>query len=116
MTVPEHLRARVNQPPPPALEQVRSFLRGYLSDAEGLDEVRADLMRDAQAGINAVRGDLRALEALIADPPGEDELMRLVGWDANWVLDEPSGPNALAWLRDLAQLVRNVLDDAEAAR
>jgi hypothetical protein len=116
VTVPEYLRAFMNEPPPRVLDQVRSFLRGELSDADGLDEVRADLTQMAQHNIDTLRGDLRALEALIADPPGEDELMKLVGWDANWVIDEPSGPNALAWLRELARLVRDVLDDVETAR
>ena len=112
MNVPENLRARANRPAPPALEQVRSFLRSYVADAESMDEVRADLARMAEVNVETVRGRLRALEALLADPPAGGELARLVGWDGNWVLDDPSDAGAAAWLRDLAGLVQRVLDEA----
>jgi len=44
-------------------------------------------------------------------PPGT--LARLVGWDGNWVLDDPSDAGAAQFLRELAQLLRAVLDEAE---
>jgi hypothetical protein len=111
--VPEHLRARAAQPPPPALEQVRSFLRGTASDADGPDDVRADLASRARVNAEAVRRDLNAVEAVIAEPPGDEDLTRLVAWDANQVLEGLSGPAALAWLRELAALIREVLSEAD---
>ena len=112
VNVPENLRARANQPPASPLDQVRSFLRSYVADAGSLAEVRADLARMAEVNAESVRGRLRAIEALLADPPADDGLMKLVGWDANWVLDDPSDASAAAWLRALAGIIREVLDEA----
>ena len=115
MNVPENLRARANQPPASPLDQVRSFLRSYVADAGSLAEVRADLARMAEVNPENVRRRLRAIEALLADPPTDGSLMKLVGWDANWVLDNPSDASAAAWLSALAELIREVLDETRSA-
>jgi hypothetical protein len=107
--VPDELRARANEPPPPALEQVRSFLRSSIADADGLAEVRADLVSLAKINPETVRRRAAAIEAVLADrlPPGT--LATLVAVDGNWVLgDETSDAAAAAWLNDLAVLVRGV--------
>jgi hypothetical protein len=106
-----HLAEQQSQPP---LETVREFLLGHVADAESLDEVRARLQRIAQHSTHLHRRVLGALEVLLADsgPPGT--LARLVGWDGNWVLDDPSDAGAAQFLRDLAQLLRAVIDGAES--
>lgn len=112
MDVPDALRAKVNQPPRVPLEQVRSFLGSYVADAESFDELRADLQRMAEINIKTVQSKLQAVEMLLADPPLEGELARLVGWDANWVLDDLSEVSAIAWLQSIADIIREVLREA----
>ncbi|MEU4215714.1 hypothetical protein [Actinoplanes sp. NPDC026623] len=97
----------------PALETVRDFLGANVADAENFDEIRADQLQLAQVSTRAIRRDLAALEALLADPPSSPgSLARLVGWEGNWVLDDPSDAAAAQFLRDLATVLRNVLDEA----
>ena len=112
--LPESMRARVearNALPP--LDRVREFLGSFVLDADNLDEVRADLRRTAHFNTMRHHGDLAALEALLHEehPPGT--LARLVGWEANWVLDDPSDAGAAQFLRELAQMLREVIDEAE---
>ncbi|GAA1344156.1 hypothetical protein [Saccharothrix algeriensis] len=115
MEVPDKLRARANRPLPPALDQVRSFLRGYLADADGLDDVRAELARTAQVNRETVRRNAVAIDSLLADPPPPGVLAALVAVDGNWVLDdETSDTAAAAWLAGLADLVREVLEPGGA--
>ncbi|HEV2782704.1 MAG TPA: hypothetical protein VGX25_25210 [Actinophytocola sp.] len=110
MDVPDKLRAYANRPRPPAIDQVRSFLRGYVADSDGLDEVRAELVRMMQINPRTVRRQAEAIEALLADPPPPGTLATMVAVDGNWVLDdETSDTAAAAWLRDLAALIRGVL-------
>ncbi|ALG10332.1 hypothetical protein [Kibdelosporangium phytohabitans] len=114
MEVPEILRARASQPAPPALEQVRSFLRGYIADSDGLDEVRTELTRMAEINRETVRRKAVAIETLLADPPPPGTLAPMVAVDGNWVLDdETSDAAAAAWLADLASLIREVLDSTD---
>ncbi|MCU7729830.1 hypothetical protein ODJ79_39460 [Actinoplanes sp. KI2] len=112
--LPESMRARVearNALPP--LDRVREFLGSYVLDADNLDEIRADLRRTASFNTMQHHGDLAALEAVVAEehPPGT--LARLVGWEANWVLDDPSDEGAARFLGELAQMVRDVIDEVE---
>ena len=99
------------------LETVRRFLGGYVADAESLDEIRADLQELAQVNTRSIHRNLTAMEALLAQPPSPPgTLARLVGWEGNWVLDDPSDAGAAAFLRDLARLLRAVIDEAESQR
>lgn len=111
MEVPDRLRARANEPLPPALEQVRSLLRSYIADSDGLDEVRTELASMAQVNQETVRRKAAAIEALLADPPPPGTLATLVAIDGNCVLDdETSDAAAASWLNDLAILIRRVLE------
>lgn len=112
--LPDALRARMAElDSRPALDTVRDFLGTSVADAESLDEIRADHMQLAQVSTRAIRRDLAALEAVLADPPSEaGALARLVGWEGNWVLDDPSDAGAAQFLQQLAQLLRDVLDEA----
>ena len=95
------------------LETVRSFLSGDVADADGLDELRADLQQTAQVTTRGIRRDLAAIEALLADPPAPGTLAQFVGMYGNWVLDDPSDAGAAQFLRELAQMLREVIDEAE---
>jgi hypothetical protein len=110
MEVPDKLRARANQPRPPASEQVREFLRGYVADCDGLDDLREDLVRTAQVNRETVRRKAEAIEALLAAPPPPGTLATMVAVDGNWVLDdETSDAAAAAWLHDIAALIHGVV-------
>ena len=55
------------------------------------------------------------LEELAAEPPAEPgALSRLAAWDGNWVLDDPSYAGALVFLREVAQMLREVVEAAPA--
>jgi len=112
--LPEPMRKRLEElAAKPPLEIVRSYLASYYSDAADLDEVRAIQQQLAQINIRSHQERLSALEAVIADPPPEPgTLSRLVAWDANWVLDDESDAAALQFLRDAAQLLREVIATA----
>ena len=112
--LPDALRARMAElDARPALDTVREFLGANVADAESLDEIRADQRQLAQTSTRAVRRDLAALEAVLADPPAAPgSLARLVEWEGNWALDDPSDHGAAQFLQELAQLLREVLDEA----
>jgi hypothetical protein len=95
------------------LAVVGDFLRDNVTGADGIDEVHASIQHAAYFNVPALRGDLAALEAVLADPPTDGTLARLVGWDANWALDNPSDAGAIAFLRELADQVRAVLSAVE---
>ena len=108
-----HARERDEAPP---LETVSRFLSMSCEDASDLEEVRAGVADEAARNPRPVVRVLRALEALLAGPlPAEGTLARLVAWEANWPLDDPSDAGARAWLEGLAAIVRAVLDGAEPA-
>jgi|RhiMethySRZTD1v2_1073278.scaffolds.fasta_scaffold1343555_2 hypothetical protein len=113
MDVPDKLRARANQPRPPAIDEVREFLRGYVADCDGLDDLRADLVRMAQVNRETVRRKAAAIEALLAAPPAPGTLATLVTVDGNWVLEETSDAAAAVWLHDVAALIHGVLLDPD---
>ena len=104
-----HLAKEAAQPP---LETVREFLLGHIADAESLDEVRARLRRIAQHNTRMHRRVLEALEAVIGESWPPNTMARLVGWDGNWVLDDPSDAGAVDFLRSLAGMLREVIDEA----
>ncbi|MFI7547583.1 hypothetical protein [Actinoplanes sp. NPDC049599] len=112
--LPEPMRARIearNALPP--LERVREFLSSHVVGADNLEEVRADLRRTAHFSTARHYGDLAALEAVVTEPQPPGTLARLVGWEANWVLEDPSDAGAAQFLRELRHLLRDVIDEAE---
>ncbi|MFC7426506.1 hypothetical protein [Nocardia tengchongensis] len=114
MEIPEALRARANQPPPPAIDQVREFLGSYVADSVGLDEVREHLVRLAQINRRTVERKAEAIEALLATPQSQGTLSWMVAVDGNWVLDdETSDAAAEAWLRDISELIRGVVVETD---
>ncbi|WP_084598774.1 hypothetical protein [Actinoplanes subtropicus] len=115
--LPESARRNVEElAAEPPLETVRLFLGVQFGDSESFDEVRSRLTVLAGTNIRFHQRELHALEAVIADPPTEPgALARLVAWDANWVLDDESDPAALAFLREVAQMLREVIEAAPAS-
>jgi hypothetical protein len=101
---------RRSRPPLPPLEATQQFLRWYVDDADGLDEVRANVARQVARDPGEIHAALDALETLIADPPRDGTLSWLVAIDANRGLDDPSDSGAIEFLHQIAALVRDVLD------
>ena len=96
----------------PAIDLVRGFLGFKVADAEDLDEIRADLSQTAQVSTRKLRRELAAFEAVLADPPtAPGALARMVAWEGNWVLEDSSDAAAAAFLGQLAQILRDVLDE-----
>ena len=112
--LPESARDNVEQlAAEPPFETVRLFLSVQFGDAESFEEVRSRLALVARTNIRFHQRELSALERLIADPPATPGVLaRLVAWDANWVLDDESDVGALQFLREIAQMLREVIEAA----
>lgn len=93
-----------------ALEATRSFVHSYWGDADGLDEVKSELAFVAGRNPAQLEESLDALEVVLNEHYPEGTLFRLVAWDGNRVLEDPSDAGAKAFLRQLAATVREVLD------
>ena len=102
----DRAQSAANRPP---LEEARGFLRHYWSDAFGDDEVRRTLERRCANNPDVMAGHLRALDAVLADPPEEGELTTLVVWDGNVPLEPSTDEAAAAWLAGAADMLRSVL-------
>ncbi|MFI7602925.1 hypothetical protein [Actinoplanes sp. NPDC049681] len=108
--LPEPLRARAEALAARSpLETVRDFLRGHVTDADDMEEIRSGLQQVAQVSTRGLDQELAAVESVLAEPLPDGTLARLIGWDANWVLDDPSDAGAAAFLRELADMIREVL-------
>jgi microcystin degradation protein MlrC len=112
--LPEPLQARMReQDAKSAIDIVRDFLGFKVADAEDLDEIHSDLRQTAQVSTRKLRRELAAFETMLADPPAvPGALARMVAWEGNWVLDDPSDAGAARFLGELAQMLRDVLDEA----
>lgn len=109
----ESLRRRAEQlARQSSIETVRSLLRGQVADASSLEEVQGDFRLIAKSTVRGLRRDLAALEEVLSGPTEPGELAKLVEWDANWVLDEPTDDAAVAFLGQLADLLREVIEEA----
>lgn len=104
------LRARLYAPAPPPLEATREFLQSYCDDTDGIDEVRDAAARSAAHNPLPLQAALRGIEAVIADPPWDGTLSYMVAVDANRGLDDPTDAGALEYLRQMAGVLRDVLE------
>ena len=104
----KRLQARQETPEPP-LVAARTFLQAFFFDADSMAEVGHTLASLARVNTRGIEEGLAGLEALLADPPRDGTLARLVAYDANLSLDEPGDEAALRWLRSVADMVRQVL-------
>jgi len=105
MSTREKLEAKMNETPRPALEVERLYLRG-IADIDKDDEIQRGLDRMRERDPRRLAEIANAIDTVLAgaNPPGF--LSRLVGWDGNYVLDDPSDEGAAAWLRKLAAQMR----------
>lgn len=105
-----------NQPKTP-LEIVQRFVRSYFGDADGIEEVRIEMQRITAHNPNAYVRDLLAIEELLNNPLRKPSVLsNLVAWDANWVLDDESDEGAKQWLREVAEMIRDILGDNQPPR
>lgn len=111
--LPEPMRARLaREAAQSPTETVREFIQGFFSDAFDVDEVRRELQSIAESNTRAHRRYLTALDAVLADPPADDTLVRIIQFDAGWELDDPSNAGAIAFLREQADMLRAVIERA----
>jgi hypothetical protein len=108
--VPDRLRQRAaelaaRQP----LEQVRSLLRAHFADADSFADAAADLRGLAAVNTRSLWRNLAALDAVLADPPTDGSLATVVAVDGNWVLADPTDAGAVAFLREVSDLHRQIL-------
>jgi hypothetical protein len=106
------LRAKANAPAPPPLEATRAFLRSYCNDADSVDDVRDEAARAAAYNPRPVQAALRAIDAVIANPPRDGTLSYIIAVDANRQLADPSDAGALDYLRRIAGVLRDVLTES----
>jgi hypothetical protein len=108
--VADRFRARLNAPPDPPLEAVRKFLMSYVADRESLAEVDDEIARMTRVNTRTLEAGLAGIDAILANPPEEEGVLaRLVGWEAAWVLEDESDAGAVAFLRQLAEMLRRHL-------
>ncbi|MCU7726304.1 hypothetical protein ODJ79_21455 [Actinoplanes sp. KI2] len=97
----------------PPLEKVRDLLNGHVVDTDGWGEIRDELRMTVRHSARPLRQGLDAIDAVLAAelPPGT--LLRMVAGEAGKSLDhDPTDAGAAAFLRELAALIRSVLDEA----
>jgi hypothetical protein len=90
----------------PALEKAQLFLRSWVASAESIEEAGEGFR---ELSPSYVRDALSAMETLLGEAHEPGVLANLVGWDANWVLDDPSDAGAAVFLREVARLLRAAL-------
>jgi hypothetical protein len=112
--LPERLRRRAEElERRPTLEKVRSFLGGFVADMESFDEIRAGMRQVAASSTFGLKREMRALDEFLAEPQPPGVLAELVAWDANWRLDDPSDQGAEAFLRQIADMLRDALAEVD---
>lgn len=110
------LQAKLNAPPDPPLEAAKKFFNAFFSD-EDWEESKERLTKRVALNPHAVLAGLAGVEGLLADPPAEPGvLFEMVSWDANKPLEDPTDAGAKVWLREVAEMVREVLGDKQPPR
>ncbi len=110
------LKAMRDAPPAAPLEVATKFFNTYFAD-ESWEEARVWLSKRVIEYPRSVLEGLAGIELLLADPSVEQgTLSDLVAWQANWVLDDPSDEGAKVWLREVAEMVRELLGDKQPPR
>lgn len=110
------LQAKLNAPPDPPLEAARKFFNAFFSD-EDWEEAKERLTKRAALNPRSVLAGLVGVEGLLAYPPAESGvLFEMVAWDANWVLEDKTDDGAKAWMREVAEMVREVLGSKQPPR
>lgn len=114
--VRDRLRARLkelNGPVTDPIGETVDFLGTHFADALDYDEALADMRAVAAYTDRSVRRGLSALRAVLALPPDEADVLKLVALEANFSLTNPGPDVARAWLERLATDVEALLRDRE---
>lgn len=115
--LPEPLRSRAEELDRlPPLEHVKRLLRFRVGAMGSFDEIRAEMRKTAAHATRRLMQELTHLDALLAQPQPPGLLTHLVAYEANWVLDNPSDQASAAFLRQIADLLREVLAETEQRR
>ena len=110
------LQAKLNAPPLPPLEAAKKFFNAFFSD-EDWEEAKERLVKRASLNPRSVLMGLAGIEGLLVAPPAErGVLFEMVAWDANWVLEDKTDEGAKVWMREVAEMVREVLGDKQPPR
>jgi hypothetical protein len=104
------LRERLAAPAPGALETARDFLMHYVHDSD-YELLERDVRGMMKVNPNVIVQAVEAIEALLTTPQPPETLYKLVAYDANWMLEDDSEAGASAWLRDLANRLRQWLGE-----
>ena len=92
------------------IETSREFLREYVAETDP-----EDLVNELEAGALMNGGPLvqalKSIEYLLANPPQDDTLLKLVTLDARVRLERPTDESARSWLQWLVQQIRRELDE-----
>jgi hypothetical protein len=102
----KQLKAKLEAPPPPALERLREFLWAYVNDGD------SDLLKlEAKKRPGPIADAVEAIEEVLAEqhPPGT--LAQMVACEGNRALADQTDAAAIAWLRKLATDLRQWLGD-----
>lgn len=104
----EQFLARLNAPPPPALDTLADFLSFAAASAQSTAEVEANVRYQNAHNPRVLDGWIQAIEAVLADLPPPGTLARMVALDGNWVLPDETDAGAIPWLRDMAEQIKRI--------
>ncbi len=108
--------AKLHAPPEPPVDAARKFLHSYFVD-DSWEEARERITSLAAHNTRSILAGLAEIEALLADPPtGPYVLQNLVWWEAQREEEGLTEAGATAWLREVAEMVRDVLGDKQPPR
>ena len=107
--VREKLLRGLNSRADPPVEATRKFVQNYCADEDSLESIRSRIRRMTAVNKRTLLAGLAGIEGLLANPPQEGVLARLVATDAGWVLDDPSDSGAREWLKGIGQMLREEL-------
>lgn len=102
----KQLKAKLEMPPPPALDRLREFLWAYVNDGDR-DLLKLEARQRPAPIVDAVE----AIEEVLAEqhPPGT--LAHLVAYEGNRVLADQTDATAIAWFQELAADLRQWLGE-----
>lgn len=101
----------------PDRDAVRNVLTEYVRDSCTVDEVRDDIRHSAsfsRFGAWRLRQALLSFESFMADPPLDGTMMWLVAGYGDWEIDGASEEDYAGFLREVLQILREEVVEAEA--
>jgi hypothetical protein len=103
-------REKRSAPPDEPLEATRKFLMSYVVDRGDMKEIEEPIAYMATVNTITLCEGLAGMEALLADPPQEPNVLRnLIVIEVGRGLKDDSDEGAKALLRELVELVRRYL-------